>query len=79
MPYEIRKPAIHNQYIEGRGTKPNVLANGEYGSHAPTTIINNVVNVIGIDAMLPKNGTFRVLIICTINVCVNKDSTNQPV
>ena len=38
--------------LQGRGTNPNVDANGEYGSHAPIAIINNVVKVIGIDAMI---------------------------
>jgi hypothetical protein len=36
--------------------------NGEYGSQMPINIIANVVNVIGNDALLPKNGTLRVRI-----------------
>jgi hypothetical protein len=63
------------QYNRGRCVNPNAEARGEYGSHIPKAIIDNVVAVSGQLARLCRNGILFVRMTWMMSVCVIKDST----
>jgi len=53
-------------------------ANDPVGSQTPNAMIATVISVSGKDARLWRNAIFGVRIMWTINVCVNRPTTNQP-
>src|ERR1700730_19102144 len=67
------------QYNRGRCVKPSAEAKGEYGSHIPKAMIDNVVTVSAQLARLCRKGILFVRITWMMSVCVINDSTNQPV
>ena len=70
-------PINHGKYANGNGTKYNTLANGVNGMAKPINIIREVEATTGAEAQLCIKGTFLVLMMCIINVCDNRPTTNQ--
>ena len=79
MTYARSVGTIHSQKLFGKATIPRYPAKGEKGKYMATAMTVSVVRVSAVLARLWMNGMRLVRMICTIKVCVKRDSTNQPV
>lgn len=78
MQYDSKMHTNHGKYDQGSGVSPMELPNEVNGTQMPIAMIENVMSITGQEAQLCTKGTLRVRIMCTINVCERRPSTNQP-